>query len=392
MGCTENGSVSRRQFLIGSTLAGTGAAALSASQALASESKDLGFYSGKDVTAVESGSNEIFTLESKTMTRGKGTWSWDVVPEDIAEDQIAETVETGVLVIGAGLAGCCAAIAAAEEGAEVALIEKSEEGTVCGRGLDIAAFHTKKQQELVEQGLMEEPDYRHVIRRWIYWAQGRVKEPLLWEWSRKSGACFDWLSDLVSPKGLSTYIWDGYYKGPDYTEYPVTHAFYLTGTEDATFNFSFYGSDDTFGNIVLMPRLNEVAAEKGVAFNWSEKCVRLVRDADGPVTGAIVEKEDGSYKKYVAKSVVIATGDYSSNKEMVQCYAPIQNYATDLYTYLPVNANMGELHQQAMWIGAAMQKAEPHASVTHLDFGAASYGFLHVNGEGNRFKNEDVNT
>ncbi|QVK24222.1 hypothetical protein KHX94_06585 [Shewanella dokdonensis] len=39
-----------------------------------------------------------------------------------------------------------------------------------------------------------------------------------------------------------------------------------------------------------------------------------------------------------------------------------------------------------------MQKHEPHAAVIHLEAGAASYGFLHVNANGQRFKNEDVNT
>lgn len=312
-------------------------------------------------------------------------------PEDIPADQISNTVECDVLVIGAGLAGCCAALGAAEEGANVIVLEKSPENTVCGRGLDIAAFHTKKQQELADQGLMEEPDYRHLIRRWIYWAQGRVKEPLLWEWSRKSGACFDWLADMVEEKGLSTYIWDGYYKGPDYTEYPVTHAFYITGTEEQTFNFTFYGDDNTFGNLVLMPKLYELMNEKGAEIHWNQTSVRMLRDGDGPVTGVIAQSGK-DYTRYNAKSVVIAAGDYGSNKEMIQCYAPFQNYSTDMYVYTPPSVNQGELHQQAMWIGAAMQKSEPHASVTHLDFGAASYGFLHVNGLGERFKNEDVNT
>lgn len=321
----------------------------------------------------------------------QGTWSWSTPPEDIPADQITNTVECDVLVIGAGLAGCCAALGAAEEGTKVIVLEKSPENTVCGRGLDIAAFHTKKQRELVEQGLMEEPDYRHLIRRWIYWAQGRVKEPLLWEWSRKSGACFDWLADMVEEKGLSTYIWDGYYKGPDYTEYPVTHAFYITGTEEQTFNFTFYGDDNTFGNLVLMPKLYELMGEKGADIHWNQTSVRMLRDGDGPVTGVIAQSGK-DYTQYNAKSVVIAAGDYGSNKEMIQCYAPFQNYSTDMYVYTPPNVNQGELHQQAMWIGAAMQKSEPHASVTHLDFGAASYGFLHVNGLGERFKNEDVNT
>lgn len=383
---TEKRSLSRRQFLIGSTLAGAGiAGGALAGCAPASQGGAPASEGG-----AASAEHEIFDLDSKSMTQG--TWSWSTPPEDIPEGDIAETAACDVLVIGAGLAGCCAAIAAAEEGANVIVVEKSPTDTVCGRGLDIAAFHTKKQQELVAQGLMEEPDYRQLIRRWIYWAQGRVKEPLLWEWSRKSGACFDWLADLVEPKDLTTYVWDGYYKGPDYTEYPVTHAFYITGTEEQTFNFTFYGEDNTFGNIVLMPRLYEVLADKGVDLRWSQKCVRLLRDGDGPIAGAVTESDDGALTRYEAGSVVIAAGDYGSNKEMIQCYAPFQNFSTDMYVYIPPEANQGELHQQAMWVGAAMQKSEPHASVTHLDFGAASYGFLHVNGLGQRFKNEDVNT
>jgi hypothetical protein len=46
----------------------------------------------------------------------------------------------------------------------------------------------------------------------------------------------------------------------------------------------------------------------------------------------------------------------------------------------------------ALQIGGAMQKPEPHAAVIHLEAGATSYGFLHVNALGKRFKNEDVNT
>jgi hypothetical protein len=46
----------------------------------------------------------------------------------------------------------------------------------------------------------------------------------------------------------------------------------------------------------------------------------------------------------------------------------------------------------AMWVGGAMQKVEPHAGVIHLEAGANSYGFLHINALGERYKNEDVNT
>jgi hypothetical protein len=72
-------------------------------------------------------------------------------------------------------------------------------------------------------------------------------------------------------------------------------------------------------------------------------------------------------------------------------YAPYSLDA-DVQIYLPNKCNTGDGHIMAMQIGGAMQQHEPHAAVIHLEAGAASYGFLHVNALGKRFKNEDVNT
>ena len=297
-----------------------------------------------------------------------GMHSWEIAPEAISADKIANTEDCDVLVIGAGLGGCCATIAALEEGAKkVITIDKNPE-TVVARGVHIAGFHTKVQQGLVDQGLLEEPNYNNVVRRWINWAQGRVKEPLLW---------------------------DGYYKGPDYTEYPVTHIFYQADKYEETINFTFYqgsGVGDVYGNAVLVPALYETIADMGGEIRWSTKSERLVRDGNGPVTGAIVSTGKDEYMQINAKSVVIASGDYAADDEMFQYYSPMTAYAMDGRFYNPPDCDTGDMHKQAIWAGAAMQKSEPHAAVMHLDFGAASYGFLHVNWEGKRFKNEDVNT
>ncbi|MEF9841692.1 MAG: FAD-dependent oxidoreductase [Raoultibacter sp.] len=319
--------------------------------------------------------------------------SWEVAPETIADSAIKETTDCDVLVVGAGLGGCVAAISALEKGAKVIVLDKNPEGTVVGRGVHIAGFHTKVQQDLVAQGLLTEPDYRQVVRRWIQWAQGRVKEPLLWEFARKSGASLDWLYDLGSNNGLNAFLWDGYYKGPDYTEYPVTHIFYQKGKEEETFNFTFYGEGDVFGNAALVPVLYKIIANKGGEIRWGQKSERLMREGEGPVTGAIASAgKKGEYLKYNAKSVIIASGDYAADAEMLAYYSPMTVYSVDKRVYIPADVDTGDMHKQAIWSGAAMQKSEPHAAVMHLDFGAASYGFLHVNGEGNRFKNEDVNT
>ena len=57
-------------------------------------------------------------------TDGQGAHTWEIKPEPIAADQIKETVDTEVLVIGGGYSGTCCALSAAENGAKVILVEK----------------------------------------------------------------------------------------------------------------------------------------------------------------------------------------------------------------------------------------------------------------------------
>lgn len=378
------GNMSRRDFLHSSALTGAGIATAATVTSMTSMKA-----SAEEASAAE---REIFNIETPSMQ--EGTWSWSTPPANIPDDDIAQTIECDVLVIGAGLAGCCAALSAMDDGATTIVIDKIEEGGVIpARGLDIGVFGTKVQQKLIDEGLIEEPDYAHIVRRWTMWAQSRVRESLLWKYARKSGAAFDWLYDKVTPRGLEAYVWNGYYKGPDYTEYPVAHIFAKADHLQEASEYPLHGGyGEIFACGILLPELYDLISEGNGEIRWSQQCVRLIRESNGPCTGAIAQGADGSYTKYLAKSVVIASGDYASNPEMVQCYAPSVNFASDAVYYIPPDINQGEIHQQAMWIGAAMQASMPHAAVVHLDFGASSYGFLHVNAAGKRYMNEDVNT
>ncbi len=76
---------------------------------------------------------------------------------------------------------------------------------------------------------------------------------------------------------------------------------------------------------------------------------------------------------------------------MVKRYSPFTLRA-DAQIYFPNKCNTGDGHIMALQAGGDMQRHEPHAAVIHLEAGAASYGFLHVNANGERFMNEDVNT
>ncbi len=308
-------------------------------------------------------------------------WSWEQPAPAIPEAEIKETIETDVLVIGAGLAGAAAALAAREEGADVLLIEKTR--SFGARGGHITGFGTKVQKELGVK-----IDYAEIVRRLISWGQGRMDERLLWMFARKSGACLDWAIDQCAKNDVKVTLWEGYYKGPTYTEYPVTHFFY---NKDVSLDYT-YGNSTGIGNVVLVPALLKEAEKKGVAIRYRTPAVQFIRpDQKGDVQGVIAGRK-GNYIRILAKKgVIIASGCYGSNEEMRKRWAPY-SLRVDAQIYFPTKSNTGDCHIMALQAGGAMQRLEDHAATVHLEAGAASYGFLHVNALGERFKNEDVNT
>ncbi|ADD68346.1 fumarate reductase/succinate dehydrogenase flavoprotein domain protein [Denitrovibrio acetiphilus DSM 12809] len=307
------------------------------------------------------------------------TWSWEAPVKPIPERHVKNTVKSDVIVIGAGLSGLAAAISAAENGASVQLVDKNP--SWAARGGHITAFGSKLQRKM---GI--DNDYRQIIRDWIAWAQGRIDEDLLWLFARKSGACMDWAIDISEKYNLQVTMWEGYYKGPDYTEYPVTHIFH---EKDADLSYV-YGNSKGIGNVTLVPAFEKEAKAQGVHFNYKMPAVQIIRDEQGNLQGIYAGKP-GRYTRFLADKVIIATGDYASNRELIQRYSPFTLNA-DAQIYFPNKCNTGDGIIMAMQAGGAMQRYEPHAAVIHLEAGAASYGFLHVNALGDRFKNEDVNT
>ena len=75
-----------------------------------------------------------------------GKASFETPPAQIPDSEIKKTVDADVVVVGAGLAGLCAAVSAAESGAKTVLIEKRE--TFTARGMHNAAVDSRLQKKL----------------------------------------------------------------------------------------------------------------------------------------------------------------------------------------------------------------------------------------------------
>ena len=106
---------------------------------------------------------------------------------------------TDIVVVGAGAAGLFAALAAAQSGAKVIQIEKSD--TFQGRGGDNTAIDSKLQKKL---GIQLDKD--KIVRELMHWGGGRLDETLVYLWANNCGKVMDLIIDMMDAEGLPTYL------------------------------------------------------------------------------------------------------------------------------------------------------------------------------------------
>lgn len=355
--------ISRRSFIEGAALAGATTAALTAAPAasLADEATAAG---QADVDVVPIPANGWAADYAPAVK-----WSWQTKPAPIDESLIVDTTEADVLVIGAGIGGLAAACHSAELGDKVVVIEKND--MVSSRGGHFAAADSKA---LRAAGISM--DKEEIAREWIKRCSDRCREEIVWLWLNRSGEAMDWLIDKAEAKGFTPVIYDGNAKGERNYEYPGTHMF--GGS-----------AEDQDGLTAPVYLFWKGALEAGAEIVYNMPAQQLLTDEEGAVIGAVALDAEGAYHKYLAaKGVVLATGDFGGDPEMLECYAPIGLRANANY-YTPFGCNTGDGHKMGMWVGAQMEMASIPTSLHLVAYTWQGYGFLHVNTQGKRFMNEN---
>lgn len=141
----------------------------------------------------------------------------------------------------------------------------------------------------------------------------------------------------------------------------------------------------------LMKILKEAAATDNIEIRTSNKATGLL-SVGGTVTGVSVENADGSTYRISAKAVVIATGGFGANLDMVTRYQPgLAGFATlnhpgatgDAFQWLaPLGA--GTVHMPYIQIHPTAE-ADSHILITEAVRGN---GAILVNSDARRFVNE----
>lgn len=194
-----------------------------------------------------------------------------------------------VVVLGGGLAGCAAALAAAEAGREVLLLEKRAEiggSTVLSAGL--SAFADTVEQR--EQGITDSVE---LLRQDLLETSRHLADPAMVDaYCAAQGDTYRWLKS-----------------------HGITY-----GTVHAASGQSVPRSHPT-DTTVLLHTLLKRAGELGARLATEVRALRLTTSADGRVNGLLVRTPEGS-RQLRAGAVVLATGGFSRSPELLARFAP----------------------------------------------------------------------
>ncbi|MBI5505756.1 MAG: FAD-binding protein, partial [Deltaproteobacteria bacterium] len=105
---------------------------------------------------------------------------------------------------------------------------------------------------------------------------------------------------------------------------------------------------DGFGE-GLYRGIETALSQAGVDIALRSRVTRLLTDNAGAVTGAIVDGEPVS-----AGAVILATGGYGANREMLHQFLPRSDYAGDWLYYVGNPANVGDGIEMGKTLGAAV--------------------------------------
>lgn len=288
------------------------------------------------------GNGYVNTAEDKNPTTQKpGTPSWLGEAPQISEDQITETLDYEVVVVGCRTGGLPAIISAAENGAKVLGIEQMS--AIANPREDLGAVDSRYQLETNKQFPEFAINKMEIMEDIVRYANGFVNYDLVKLWVNESGAMIDWIADIVERNGEFKMWHEG---SIGTTGQGARDKAWATGhspqklTED---------KEVTFGSC-----LRDYAIEKGAEFRYDTMLVKCEQNAEGRVTGVICQ--DDKDKHYIrvnaSKGVILATGGYVANTEMVEAR---QAWNNRLKINVPVGGSCtGDGIKAAMWCGATI--------------------------------------
>ncbi|MDR2378965.1 MAG: FAD-dependent oxidoreductase [Bifidobacteriaceae bacterium] len=279
--------------------------------------------------------------------------------------------EYDIVVIGGGGSGKSAALAAAQAGLGVALLEKQPQtggSSVFAEGQ--AAFESSEQKARADTG-GPFPTREQAYRRYLEYSHYRANPEVVRMFVDNSAETIDQLRSLG-------------------VEYNLVGIYALDQPDELA---SFHRPEGLGARCQEL--LAGAIATAGVDVFTSTRVEGLVTDG-GAVVGVTARDSDGNSLRVGAKAVIIATGGFVDNPAMIERYAQVGRNARHISPLAPL-ANTGDGINMALAIGAdtdniGVVQAGPGVrgkAPTSQSAAAGMHPWLWVNHTGRRFTSED---
>ena len=323
---------------------------------------------------------------------------------DIDEAAITETVDTDILIVGAGNGGMFAAAYAAANGLNFRVIEQN------ANVQDTRHWYGAVDSAAAKEAGEPATDKAKLLSEISRYASGKCDQRVVKTWINESAAMHDFMRSILEDK----YGWVCDFTSGSEAAWPAENAEHNTDYLYPVQEHNYMASESASG----LPRnelLLQYIQELGYDVDFKTSLAKLEKNSEGRITGIIAQNtEDDHFIRYNAnKGVLLACGGFPGNPYMMEQLDPLGTSVTTACSYSPADKGYGI--RAAVWAGANLDKeaapmlfdrgvVAPGVDGGYVDsdtaFGGKAFPgkirqynpgtqpFLKVNRNGERFANE----
>ena len=323
---------------------------------------------------------------------------------DIDETAITETVDTDILIVGAGNGGMFAAAYAAANGLNFRVIEQN------ANVQDTRHWYGAVDSAAAKEAGEPATDKAKLLSEISRYASGKCDQRVVKTWINESAAMHDFMRSILEDK----YGWVCDFTSGSEAAWPTENAEHNTDYLYPVQEHNYMASERESGlarNELLLQYIQEL----GYDVDFKTSLAKLEKNSEGRITGIIAQStEDDHFIRYNAnKGVLLACGGFPGNPYMMEQLDPLGTSVTTACSYSPADKGYGI--RAAVWAGANLDKeaapmlfdrgvVAPGVDGGYVDSDSAFGGkafpgkirqynpgtqpFLKVNRNGERFANE----
>ena len=322
-------------------------------QLLSSANGEIDGVSGSTITsdAVTKAAKSCFAqakgeanVSSVQLPTGDET-DWLGKEPDIDEAAITETIDTDIVIVGAGNGGMFAAAYAAANGLNFRVIEQNSAVQ------DTRHWYGAIDSAAAKEAGVPATDKAKLLSEISRYASGKCDQRVVKTWINESAAMHDFMRGILEDQ----FGWTCEFTSGAEAAWPAENAEHNTDYLYPVQEHNYRQSESESG-LQRNEALQQYIEELGYSIDFKTSLAKLEKDADGRITGIIAQStEDDHFIRYNAnKGVLLACGGFPGNPYMMEQLDPLGTSVTTACSYSPSDKGYGI--RAAVWAGANLDK------------------------------------